>query len=158
MQRTIICLRSISSHVVLSKSLLLTAKMPLASLLRSTRSLISRITSSVIMNLVSPCSVHVKTNKHNTNSHQLTKLTDVTLLLPFNPSAIICPTISVKSLLLLCITRRHTCRHPPSLCHIQIHTAHMLALPCVSPHPHMPPLTKSISFRRLKRLRFTHSR
>ena len=89
------------------------------------------------MHLVSPCSVHVKTNKHNTNSHQLTKLTNVTLLLPFSPSAIICPAISDKSLLLLCITRRHTRRHPQSLCHIQIHTAHMLAL-CLPPPSHAP--------------------
>jgi hypothetical protein len=59
--------------------------------------LISRITCSLM--LVSPCSVHVKTNKHNTNSHQLTKSTDVTLLLPFNPSAIMRPATSDKSLL-----------------------------------------------------------
>ncbi len=77
--------------------------------------MISRFTASLMPWLL-PCSPPVKNNNHNNNPPQLTtlKITSVTLLLLFRPSAIKRPPTSVKSLP-LCITRRHTRHQPPSI-------------------------------------------
>jgi hypothetical protein len=97
---------------------------------------ISRFTASPM--LVLSCSVQVKTNNHN--HPQLTKLTSVTLLLPFSPSAIARPPTSDKPLLPPCITRRHTRRQPPTPSHIHMHTSHMCAqnVNLLPPPSHIP--------------------
>jgi hypothetical protein len=99
-------------------------------------------------------------NNRNNSPPQLTKITSVTLLLPFSPSAIKRPPTSVNWLR-LCIARCQTRRqHPTSLSHL--HTFTTSALHAFMHHvtpfpPHMPLLTKSIFFRRLNRPRLAHS-
>ena len=127
------------SHVSKSKNTHVSATaMPLSAPWPSTRPcVISRFTASPMR--VKRCSVHVKTNNNNNNNPpQLTTSTSVTLLLPFNPSAIPRPPTSVKPSLSLCITRRHTRRQPPTPSHMHIPTSHMRTPRQAPPPSHAP--------------------